>query len=311
MEANADYWNTERAPNAKQLTYRFLPEASTRVAALQAGEVDIIQSLPPDLYDVIDADPNLDSVWVTGLRTPFFRFFPESPKEGAEPLKDVRVRQAINHAINVDALMEGILGGRGTRIATLMTPALPGFDASIQPYEYNPDRARELLAEAGYADGFTVQFDTWSSGPAPQPVALAEAAANDLAQVGITANVTPIDQATSLQNQYDRVISPIHLWSWGGAEVDCRDKHWGVFHPGSSANFIQDDVMVDLIENRLDKTTDPEERAQVCSELQQRVHDEALIVPLFAQPEIYGKASHIDWTPRADELIFPWEIAIN
>jgi peptide/nickel transport system substrate-binding protein len=227
--------------------------------------------------------------------------------EGAEPIADIRVRQAINHAINVEAMITAILGGRGFRAATLMTPDFAGYDPSVLPYEYDPQKAKDLLEEAGYSDGFTIDFYTWSSGPAPKPMELAQVAANDLAQVGITANVIPVDLQSALQMQYEKTLSPLHLWSWGGAQLDCREKVWGVFHPDSSAMHILDEEVVALSEE-LDATADQAERDSICRAMQARIRDQALIVPLFAQPDIYGKTTSINWTPRPDEHIYPWEI---
>ncbi len=307
LEYNPDYWNEVRAPTFRQVTFRILPDDATRVAALMAGEVDIVQSLPPDDFDMVDADPNLEAVWVRSVRTPFFRFFPDSAMEGAQAVADIRVREAINHAIDVDAIITGILGGRGFRTATLMTPDFAGYDPSVEPYEYDTQKAMDLLTEAGYGNGFTIDFHTWSSGPAPKPLELAQIAADDLAKVGITANVIPLDLQTALQMQYEKTLSPIHLWSWGGAQFDCREKFWGVFHPDSSAMHILDEELVAMIDE-LDATADQAERDQICAEMQARVHDQALIVPLFAQPDIYGKSADIKWQPRPDELIFPWEV---
>lgn len=307
LEANTTYWNKVRAPTYQKVTWRFLPDSGSRVAALRAGEVHIIKDLPADDYDPINATANVEAVWVRSLRTPFFRFFPASPQGGGNPFADVRVRQAFNHAINVDAMMKALLGGRGHRTATLMTPEFAGYDESIKPYEYDPQKAKQLLTEAGYPNGFTIKFETWSAGPAPKPVELAQAAAADLAKVGVTANVVPVEVNTSLNNQNAKTLSPFHLWSWGAGRIDCWDKHWGVFHPRSSANFLVDQQVVSMIDE-LNQTADPAKRNQTCKQLQQRVRDLALIVSLFAQPDIYGKRKDLNWKPRSDELILPWEV---
>lgn len=255
----------------------------------------------------INNTPDLQALWVRSLRTPYLRFFPDSPKGSGKPFADVRVRQAFNYGINVEAIMQSLLGGRGLHTATLMTPDFPGFDPSIAPYPYDPEKAKQLLADAGYASGFTFDFETWSAGPAPKPLDIAQIVASDLAKIGVTAHVVPVDLSTSLNNQNKKTIAPFQLWSWGAGRVVCWDKFWGPFHPQSSAGFLTDEQVTAWIDE-INRTTDGAARDQLCKQLQQRVHDLALVVPLFAQPDIYAKRSNVEWTPRADELILPWEV---
>ena len=305
LEANPDYWNDVHAPTYERVTWRFIPEASSAVSALRAGELDILKGVPPDSFEAIDEDPELDAVWTPSIRTVFFRFFPESPQGGGEPLNDIRVRRAINHAIDVDEMLDTILGGRGSRTASIMSPIMPGYDETVEPYAYDPDLALELLEEAGYADGFDLDFGTWSAGPAPLPLDLAQAAAGYLAEVGIRAQVVPRDVGTSLEMQTERTSEPLQLWSKGVG--DCRYKFYGPFHPDSVQAFMSDEETGSLLDE-LDVTADPAERDALCSQLQQYVHDQAFIVPLLAPADLYGRRSDVVWEPRPDELILPWEV---
>ena len=187
MEANADYWGGP--PAIRAIIWRILPESSTRVAGLRAGELDIVPQLPPELIQAIDAEATLKAMAVRSIRTPFLRFFPDSPQGGGRPLADRRVRQAINHAVNVDAIIRGLLSGQATRTASLMTPDIFGFDPVPKPYPFDQERARALLREAGFPNGFEMNFETWSSGPAPKPVEVAQAVAADLEKVGVRLRV--------------------------------------------------------------------------------------------------------------------------
>jgi peptide/nickel transport system substrate-binding protein len=306
VEANEDYWNDAHAPTYRSVRWRVIPESGGRVAGLLAGEVDIVKDLPSDDFDRIDADSNLDALWTRSIRTPFIGIYPDSPKTGAEPFADVRVRRAVNHAVNVDVIIEALLGGRAFRTATLMTPDFPGY-LDLEPYEYDPERARELLAEAGYPDGFEVTFETWTAGPAPKPLELTQVLASQLEQVGVSANIVPNDLSTAFANQQGGTLSPLFLWSWGGGQIDCRDKVWGVFHPDSSASMLTTDEVVEAID-RLEVTVDQEERNAICEDLQRMIHEQALIIPLFAQGDTYGMRSELSWSPRPDELILPWEV---
>lgn len=307
VEANPDYWNDVKRATFPRVTWRIIPEDGTRLAALFAGEVDVIAKLPADDYDRVDARDGLSAAWVRSLRTPVLRFFPDSPQGGGEPFNDIRVRRAFNHAINVQLILDALFTGRGTQTATLMTPDFAGFDPSVEPYAYDPDLARQLLAEAGYPNGFTVTFETWSAGSVPKPLEIAQVVASQLGEIGITTNLVPLDVAASFDKQNNRTIAPFHLWSWGGSQLDCNDKFWGVFHPASTANFLAFDEVTQMID-QLGRTVDPAARNALCGELQALVHDLAVVVPLFAQADLYGYRSELDWQPRPDELVLPWEI---
>lgn len=129
----------------KRAIFEVIPETSTRVAALQSGQAHIIQSVPPELVPELDKDPNCEVKTVEGTRVYFLEMNVTRP-----PFDDVRVRQAMNYAIDWDLIIEKVLGGYATR---LNGPLLPhGFarHTGLSPYPFDPDRARQLLRDAGY-----------------------------------------------------------------------------------------------------------------------------------------------------------------
>ncbi len=143
MEANPDHWNG--APKLKTVVWRMMPEASTRIAALLAGEVQIIQAVPPDLVDLIS---NVNGMSVkTALGTRSYQI--ELNNEKA-PFNDVRVRQAVNYAIDWDSILTNIYRGYADRLATPFLPSGFGYATDLAPYPYNPEKAKELLQQAGY-----------------------------------------------------------------------------------------------------------------------------------------------------------------
>ncbi len=144
LQRNEDYW--QGAPPLQTLVFRMMPEPSTRVAALLAGEAQIIQAVPVDLVDRIDSAPNVSVHTAPGTRAYFIELNVSKP-----PFDDVRVRQAINLAIDWESILTNIYQGYGQRLATGFLPSGFGYDPDLQPYPYDPERARELLQEAGYA----------------------------------------------------------------------------------------------------------------------------------------------------------------
>ncbi len=127
----------------KTVTFRMIPEPSTRVAALKAGEVHIIQEVPVDQIPLLEADSNVKVLTTQGTRLYMIEL-------NNNILTDARVRRALNHAVDWDTILREIYGGRAHRVATAMLPSGFGFDESIEPLKYDPELAKQLLQEAGY-----------------------------------------------------------------------------------------------------------------------------------------------------------------
>jgi peptide/nickel transport system substrate-binding protein len=128
-----------------QVVFRMMPEPSTRVAALLSGEVQIIQAVPPDLVARLQSAPNVSVKMAEGTRA-----YQIELNNKVAPFNDVRVRQALNLAVDWDSILKNIYQGDGQRLATAFLPSGFGYDASLKPYPYDPARAKELLQQAGY-----------------------------------------------------------------------------------------------------------------------------------------------------------------
>jgi peptide/nickel transport system substrate-binding protein len=300
LEANLDYWGG--APKAQFLTWRVIPDSITRVNALFAGEVDAITGVSPDIFPLIEGNPDLDALSVDSLRTPFFFMYPESPSGYGAPLADVRVRQAINYAVNVQGIIDALLGGEPTRTANLMIPTLACYDGSIEPYPFDPDMARALLADAGYEDGFTLDMNAPSTGIAPKGPEIAQAVVADLARVGITVILDTPDLQTLLVKQRERAFPALQLWSYGGGAADPDDKFWSPYSTEATNHLLYTDEMQELIAQGR-STLDMEERCTVYQRLQQIVKEEAIILPLFAQKDLYASRAGLEWEAWPNELV--------
>lgn len=175
-----------QVPLVDRIIFSFIPESSSRIAALLAGDVDIIQNVPVDQVELLDVNPNIQVASVEGTRVNALEF-----NVNKAPFDDVRVRHAIAHAIDYETITDILYRGYSTPIygRPYLEPfdGCPGFTADrVQHllFDYNPEKARELLAEAGYPDGFTCVFDTVD-------IFVNEALviADMLYQVGIEANI--------------------------------------------------------------------------------------------------------------------------
>lgn len=141
LERFADYWNGR--PPLKKVVFRMMPEPTTRVAALKAGEVQIIQEVPPDSAESLKQDRKVQVQIAEGTRLYEIEL-------NTQRITDVRVRQALNYAINWDEILKELYKGYAHRVSTALLPTGFGYDKNLKPYPYDPAKAKALLKEAGY-----------------------------------------------------------------------------------------------------------------------------------------------------------------
>ncbi len=204
LERFDDYWNPE-LPYLDGATFRIVSDPNARVAALLAGDVDLIgPAVPPEQVRVLQANPAVKVALGTATAEVTVAMNNSRP-----PFDDLRVRQAITHAIDKQAIVDGAFFGLGTVIGTHMSPSEAYYVDLTDTYPYDPERARELLAEAGYADGLRFDFEL------PEPYAIerrtGEIIAQQLREVGIQVNLSVVEWGTWIQRiflaaDYDMTI---------------------------------------------------------------------------------------------------------
>ena len=176
--------------------FKTIPDIATRVAALQTGAVDIIGEggIPPAFITQLERDPSVRLSYAKGGATNMHIGF--EARKGA-PLADRRVRLAIAHAIDVDAIVKNVLGGRAQKTAALVTPYTVGYDPAIKGIPYDPEAAKKLLADAGEKNlSLTLTMPSFYGTTVPQLLV------SDLNKVGITLKVNSVDFPTWLQDVY-------------------------------------------------------------------------------------------------------------
>jgi len=193
LERNEDYWGG--APELRGVVFRPITDANARVNEMLAGGIDLMVEVPPDMVAQFDEDPDFTMYEQAG---PHLWFLILNLREG--PFTDQRMRQAANYAINKEAIVTEVLQGTATVAASPIPPAFAwAYNEDLQPYPYDPDRARELIAEAGYGDGAEVTFLVTEGGSGMlDPVAMGTAIQADLADVGIDANIETYEWNTFL-----------------------------------------------------------------------------------------------------------------
>jgi len=281
-----------------QLIFKVIPDAEERVEALQAGEVDIIQSVPTYLIPVLDADANVMVRTAPGTRPFWMEMNVNQP-----PFDDERVRQAMNYAIDADLIVGAFLGGRGTVIPGPLSPFNQFADHSLEPYGYDPSRAVELLVEAGYrARDISFVIDCKEAN-----VQYAKAVAAQLTELGMDVTVQGWDygELKPLLLGGERAA---YVGGWGDSAFDPVGHFEAKWHSRvvdssyGRGNFsTYSNASVDELIKAGEVELDPEQRHQIYDEAQQIVYQQAPAVFLFL-PDV-AEASTVrvqGWIPSPD-----------
>jgi ABC-type transport system substrate-binding protein len=283
MERFEGYWGTK--PPIRRLTVRIIPEDGTRMATLQAGEVAFVNNVPFDQVRRLDADPNLKVLVNPGDRIIFL-----SLRYDKEPFSNRDVRLALNHAIDRDAIVKHILGGRGQVANAPVGPTIFGYHA-MKPYEYNPEEARRLLAKAGHAQGLKIKLGS-TNGRNPMDKQVAEAIVGQLAKVGVTAELDAPEWGTFYSNftggKYDAA-----LLGWGAASGEPDFILTLHFDSRYSLNKYKNEK-VDALLERARREFEPESAKRLYAEAQELIWADAPWAPLYFQPTVSGVSSKLN-----------------
>jgi peptide/nickel transport system substrate-binding protein len=205
---NEDYFGGPR--KLDQITLLNMKEPAVRVSALRTGEVDLIRDVPFDQIEGLQAtsgiklaNPPLSVSWLYDINT----------VTGHPALKDARVRQALNYAIDKEAIVDGLLQGRGRVLdCQISTPDAFGYNPDLEPYPYDPDRARQLLSEAGYGPGDIELTLQYVSGYLPAGDQVGEAVTAYLEDIGITVRIEVLEYARYIRFFYGEVQGDLFNW---------------------------------------------------------------------------------------------------
>ena len=280
LEQFEDYY-IEGVPYLDSVTFRIIEDPNARFAALQAGDIDMIGvAISPETAIQVQSNPDLKLT--EGFNTTEITM---ALNNAREPLSNPLVRQAITHAVDKRTIIDGAMFGFGTPIGTHATPAEPYY-TDLEPYPYDPERARELLAEAGYPDGFTVSFEL------PEPYNLerttGEVIAQQLSEVGINVDLSVVEWGTWIQRiflggDYDMTIighsEPRDIGIYGNPDY--------YYH--------YDSPEVRALLEQIEATTDENEQAELYGEIERIIAEDAVNVWVFtptslvaARQDLYG-----------------------
>ncbi|GAK04531.1 oligopeptide ABC transporter, periplasmic oligopeptide-binding protein OppA [Geomicrobium sp. JCM 19037] len=269
MLNNENYWG--EPANIDSVYFEVIGEDSTRMGSLSNGEVHVADLIQPALADQVDAFDNASLVSVPSLSLTYVGINTE-----VEPFDDVRVRQAISLAIDNDALVEGIYEGYGEPAKGPINDLVFGYDPDIDDIGYDPERAQELLEEAGLEDGFEFTLLMNSDNPVREQTAVL--IQDQLSEIGVTASLENVEWGAYL-DQTGEGDSEMFVLGWVTVTGDADYGMYSLFHSSQHGNagnrsFYTNEEVDDLLDQAR-QATDDDERLELYSQVQEILVEEA------------------------------------
>lgn len=304
LTRNSDYawapslYDNQGPPHIETLVFEVVPDTATQLAALQAGEVDMIFVNQPGHLALLQQDEDivLTQVPLNGLV--WLGFNCVKP-----PFDDVAVRQALAHAVDKDEILEAALGGIGEPAFAPLPSTLPGFDPALKEHElgYDPDRAKALLAEAGFAQG---DHGAWArdgeplratllTSTRPPNQAVATVLQSQLAAIGVPVEIQALEAAAAMeaaaQGQFDLL-----LWRYDWSDADVLAIYFSSARIGRTNRLGYSNPAVDELLAAAQRQVDADERNALYFEAQTLILADAPIQPLYTPIEVYAARSRVE-----------------
>ena len=279
-----------RKPKVQRLTITELPEQVTRLQGVLSNQLDVVIGMSPDdikqLQDAGHAVKTYPSTITMAVALHTTDFVGKYGDKGT-PFRDRRVRQAMNHAVDREAILREILGGNGRLASQPGNPASFGYDPAIRPYEYNPARARQLLTEAGYPNGFEFALEV-ITGALPKDREIYTFVGESLAKVGVKAEVRlitlPDYLRKHLQGKWEGQAMGLAFRVEPTMDVARVFSSWTCRWPQKF--FCVEDMMPSI--DASDREMDPDKRRKLLQEVSRRMNEEANALFLVNHVDIYG-----------------------
>ncbi|MEK5523206.1 ABC transporter substrate-binding protein [Heyndrickxia sp. FSL W8-0423] len=287
---NENYWK-KGLPKLDTVILKVIKDNSARLNALIKGDVDLIDGMNPSDIEKVKSDKNLQIFERPSMNLGYLGF-----NVTKKPFDNVKVRQALSHAVNKEALIKNFYEGTAEPAKNPMPPSVSGYNDDIVDYDYDLDKAKKLLEEAGYKDGFSVDF--WTM-PVVRPYMpngqkVAEAIQADFAKIGVKTKIVTMEWGTYLE-KLAKGEAPMYIVGWTGDNGDADNFLYALLDKdaiGSNNNsqYANDEVHDLLIKAQTE--TDEAKRNDYYKKAQEIIHNDAPWVPLaHSVPQLAGKST--------------------
>ena len=316
IEAWSGFWGA--APVFRHARLESIPEGATRLAALLSGQVQYAEKLDPTDFARVRSSGRAYLSLVPGLRTMYLALDVWRAENSAgmapgtkNPFMDLRVREAVAQAINVELIRDKIFDGAAEVAAQFTSPGLEAYDPTLKPVPYDPKHARRLLAEAGYPNGFSVRLDATNDRYLEDSL-VAQAIGGLLGEVGIKVDVNAIPKAIFFP-QTDKGDFSMYMAGWSGTDpistwnsiFHCRDPKAGLGHV-NRAHYCN--PAADALIAKASATFDDARRIALEREAYSIAEKDRAYIPLYYQDEVAGIANAVAWQERPDGLVLVWQM---
>jgi peptide/nickel transport system substrate-binding protein len=287
-----------------EVVFRVIVEDTARTAALEAGELDLALNVPVSHLARLRGKPQVSVRLVDGLRK-FATYFDTS----VPPLRDPRVRVAMNHAVDVGAIVTGLFQGAATAMpGQWQLPIERGHNPDIKAHGYDPGKARALLAAAGHPQGFATEL-RYTVGRYPLDKELGEIVASYLEQVGIRVKQVPLEYGEFLRQRAAKQLGPLH--QWGLLLTPDPWFNYSLFAKGTIYRFVDYPDRWDELIARAAREPSEERQAALYHELARMSHDEPFAIYLVVPKDIYATSTRVQgFAPRIDQALLLYGVRL-
>ncbi|MEF2072921.1 ABC transporter substrate-binding protein [Consotaella aegiceratis] len=279
---------------------RTIPDVNTQMAELFSGGLDMIWGVPADQAEQLKT---MDQFTVANGATMRIGYITmdAAGRTGDNPFTKKEVRQAVGYAIDRKTIVESLLQGSSEVVDAACYPTQFGCTDDVKSYEYDPQKAKDLLAEAGYPDGFSTDFYAYRDQP------YAEAMMDYLAKVGIKANLKFLQYST-LRDMQMKGQAGFAFLTWGSNSINDVSAITSIYFEGGSQDFARDTEVEEALKAG-DTSVDDAERKADYGKALKKIADEAYWIPLFSYNSNYVFSKDVEFTPTPDEIVRFFEIA--
>jgi len=292
MVRNDNYWGINSA--LSEVTFRVIPDDASRIAALEKGEVHVALKIPPSDLPRLRTNSKIKIMTSPSARTIYMGF-----NCLKEPFTDNRIRQALNYAVNKEAIVEHVLGGAGRASDAPISPVVFGY-APIKTYKYSIEKAKALLTEAGFPEGFETTLHS-PSGRYYKDASLATAVAADLLKVGVKAEIKMMDWDTYIPfilRDQEAAEHRLYVLGWSTLTGDADYGLYPLFYSdewprsGTNASFFKNEKLDQLLETAR-STANPNERKKLYKDAMTLIIEEAPWIFLYSEMETIGVRANV------------------
>ncbi|MBS3780926.1 MAG: ABC transporter substrate-binding protein [Desulfovermiculus sp.] len=295
MVKNDDYFSQspKGQPAIDKLVQRTIPEVTTQMSELMTGGLDWIYQVPSDQANKLENVSGIKVLKAETMRIGFLQM-DASGRCGDNPMNKLKVRRAVSHAIDRKAIAENLVGGQSRVVHSACFPAQFGCTQDVKQYEYNPEKAQQLLEEAGYPNGFEINFYGYRNRP------YAEAIVGYLSDVGIDANLRYLKYSALREKTYaDK--TPFFFMTWGSYGVNDISNITGHYFRFGPNDLARDPQVRDWL-NTGDTSVDKELRQEVYAKALKRIAEKAYWLPLFTWVANYAFDQDLNFTAQPDAV---------